>query len=52
MSATDEFLNNNEAYAAEFSKGDLPMPPAKKTAVVGLHGRPAPRSRSPGSRGG
>ncbi len=34
MSATDEFLNNNEAYAAEFSKGDLPMPPAKKTAVV------------------
>jgi carbonic anhydrase len=34
MSATDELLQNNEAYAASFDKGDLPMPPAKKVAVV------------------
>jgi carbonic anhydrase len=34
MSPTDEFLQNNEAYAARFSKGDLPMPPGAKVAVV------------------
>src|SRR5256885_13548159 len=33
MSATDEVLSNNEAYAASFDKADLPMPPAKKLAV-------------------
>jgi carbonic anhydrase len=34
MSVTDELLKNNEAYAAEFDKGDLPLPPAKKIAVL------------------
>src|SRR5215813_4101008 len=34
MSSTDELLRNNEAYAASFDKADLPMPPAKKVAVV------------------
>jgi carbonic anhydrase len=34
MSATDELLANNESYAASFDKGDLPLPPAKKLAVV------------------
>ena len=34
MSATDEVLANNESYAASFDKGDLPLPPAKKLAVV------------------
>src|SRR4051812_39131190 len=34
MSATDELLANNEQYAAAFDKGDLPLPPAKKLAVV------------------
>jgi carbonic anhydrase len=34
MSTTDELLRNNEAYAASFDKGDLPMPPATKVAVV------------------
>src|ERR1700674_6122887 len=34
MSATDEALRNNEAYAAGFDKGQLPLPPAKKLAVV------------------
>jgi carbonic anhydrase len=34
MSATDELLKNNEAYAADFGKGDLPLPPAKGLAVV------------------
>ncbi len=34
MSVTDELLANNEAYAAAFDKGDLPIPPAKKLAVV------------------
>jgi carbonic anhydrase len=34
MSVTDELLRNNEAYAANFDKGDLPLPPASKVAVV------------------
>jgi carbonic anhydrase len=34
MSVTDELLKNNEAYAASFDKGDLPLPPAKAVAVV------------------
>jgi carbonic anhydrase len=34
MSTTDDLLRNNEAYAASFDKGDLPLPPAKKLAVV------------------
>jgi hypothetical protein len=29
MSATDDLLANNEAYAASFDKADLPSPPAK-----------------------
>ncbi|MFZ0164181.1 MAG: carbonic anhydrase, partial [Trebonia sp.] len=33
MSATDEFLQNNAAYAAQFS-GPLPLPPGKGVAVV------------------
>jgi carbonic anhydrase len=34
LSITDELLANNEKYAAGFDKGDLPLPPAKKLAVV------------------
>src|SRR3954469_24114515 len=34
MSVADELLANNEAYAAEFDKGDLPLPPGKHLAVV------------------
>jgi carbonic anhydrase len=34
VSVTDQLLANNDAYAAHFAKGDLPMPPAKKVAVV------------------
>jgi len=34
MSVTDELLANHERYAASFDKGDMPMPPAKKVAVV------------------
>jgi carbonic anhydrase len=34
MSVTDELLANNEAYASQFDKGELPLPPAKKVAVV------------------
>src|ERR1700733_8507729 len=34
MSSTDELLANNEAYAASFEKADLPLPPAKKVAVI------------------
>ena len=33
MSATDEYLKNNAAYAAQFS-GPLPLPPANHVAVV------------------
>jgi carbonic anhydrase len=34
MSTTDELLANAEAYAASFDKGDLPLPPARKIAVL------------------
>ncbi|HEX6675595.1 MAG TPA: carbonic anhydrase [Actinomycetes bacterium] len=34
MSITDELLRNNAAYVASFQAGDLPMPPAKQTAVL------------------
>ena len=34
MSQTDELLKNNEAYAEKFDKGGLPLPPARKVAVV------------------
>jgi carbonic anhydrase len=33
MSATDEYLQNNAAYAAGF-KGPLPLPPSRHVAVV------------------
>ena len=34
MSVTDELLKNNEGYAASFDKGDLPMPPGLKIAIL------------------
>jgi carbonic anhydrase len=34
MSVTEELLQNNEAYAESFEKGDLPLPPARGVAVV------------------
>jgi len=34
VSTTDELLRNAETYAASFDKGDLPIPPARKIAVL------------------
>jgi carbonic anhydrase len=34
VSTTDELLKNSEAYAAAFDKGDLPLPPGRKLAVL------------------
>ena len=34
MSVIDEFEKANEAYAADFQKGELPLPPARKVAVL------------------
>jgi carbonic anhydrase len=34
MSATDDVVRNNEQYASGFDKADLPLPPARKLAVV------------------
>ena len=34
MSMTDELLRNAEAHEAGFDKGDLPLPPARKIAVL------------------
>lgn len=34
MTATEELVANNRHYAANFAKGDLPMPPGKKVAVL------------------
>ena len=32
MTVTDELLANNAAYASGFTKGELPLPPAKHVA--------------------
>jgi carbonic anhydrase len=34
MTTTDNVLRNNDKYSSSFQKGNLPMPPAKKLAVV------------------
>ncbi len=34
MSVTDELLENAKRYAEGFDKGDLPMPPGRKIAIV------------------
>jgi carbonic anhydrase len=34
MTVADEFVVANKAYAAQFTKGDLPMPPGRKAAVL------------------
>ncbi len=34
MTVTDELLANAQRYAENFDKGDLPLPPAKKIAIV------------------
>ncbi len=34
MGVTEELIKNNTAYAEGFDKGELPLPPAKKVAVV------------------
>jgi len=34
MPVVDEIREANRSYASEFSKGDLPMPPGRKFAVV------------------
>jgi carbonic anhydrase len=34
MSVIDELVKNSETYAADFDKGDLPLPPAKRIAIL------------------
>ncbi len=34
MTVTDELLANAQRYAENFDKGDLPLPPAKRIAIV------------------
>jgi carbonic anhydrase len=34
MSVIDEFVHNAESYAEHFDKGALPLPPAKRVAIV------------------
>ena len=34
MTVTDELLDNNASYAATFEKGALPLPPARRVAIV------------------
>jgi carbonic anhydrase len=34
MSTTDDLLDNARAYAASFDKGDLPLPPGRKIAIL------------------
>ena len=34
MSSTDDLLANNDTYAASFDKADLPLPPARRAAVI------------------
>jgi len=34
MTATEQLLANNSRYATHFAKGDLPLPPARKVAIL------------------
>jgi carbonic anhydrase len=34
MSVIDELVKNAETYAADFDKGELPLPPAKRVAIL------------------
>jgi carbonic anhydrase len=34
VSATDQLLENAQSYAAGFDKGDLPLPPSRRVAIV------------------
>jgi carbonic anhydrase len=34
MSVADDFIANNAAYASAFDKANLPLPPAKKAAIL------------------
>ena len=34
LTVVQEFLKSNEAYASTFQKGELPMPPARRVAVL------------------
>ena len=34
MTVTDELVQNAERYAEDFDRGDLPLPPARKVAIV------------------
>jgi carbonic anhydrase len=34
MSVVEEFIQANETYASTFQKGDLPLPPGRKVAVL------------------
>ncbi|HEY0601762.1 MAG TPA: carbonic anhydrase [Herpetosiphonaceae bacterium] len=34
MATFDEFLTANQSYSQSFDRGDLPMPPARKVAVL------------------
>ena len=34
MSAIDQLLENAERYAEDFDKGELPLPPARRVAIV------------------
>src|SRR5919107_317715 len=34
MSTTDDLLRNAQSYAANFDKGDLPLPPGRKIAIL------------------
>lgn len=34
MSVTDDLISNARSYAASFDKGELPLPPARKVAVL------------------
>jgi len=34
VTVIDELVRNNESYASSFDKGDLPLPPARRVAVL------------------
>jgi carbonic anhydrase len=39
MSVTDELLQNAEKYVVDFDRGSLPLPPAKRVAIVACMAR-------------
>jgi carbonic anhydrase len=50
MAVADEFVQANQKYASAFTKGELPLPPARKVPVVVCMAARIDPARTPGGK--